>query len=64
VLGFPPGLLIAAALYAITFRATMLPIEMTTVRVLSVLAMTVGMCSISAMFALRKLRSADPAEIF
>lgn len=64
VLGFPPGLLIAAALYALTFRATMLPIEMTTVRVLSVLAMTVGMCSISATFALRKLRSADPAEIF
>lgn len=64
VLGFPPGLLIAAALYALTFRATMLPIEMTTVRVLSVLVMTVGMCSISAMFALRKLRSADPAEIF
>lgn len=64
VLGFPPGLLIAAALYALTFRATMLPIEMTMVRVLSVLAMTVGMCSISAMFALRKLRSADPAEIF
>lgn len=64
VLGFPPGLLIAALLYALTFRATMLPIEMTTGRVLAVLLMTVGMCTVSALFALRKLRSADPAEIF
>ena len=64
VLGFPPGLLVAATLYALTVRATMLPIEMTTARVIFVLVMTLGMCTVSALFALRKLRSADPAEIF
>ena len=63
-LGFVPGMLIAQGLYVLTFRATMLPIEMTVGRLLTVLAMTIGMCCGSAVFALRKLRSADPAEIF
>lgn len=63
-LGFVPGLIIAQVLYVLTFRATMLPIEMTAGRLLLVLGMTTGMCCGSAMFALRKLRSADPAEIF
>jgi len=63
-LGFLPGLLIAQALYVLTFRATMLPIEMTVGRLATVLAMTIAMCCGSAAFALRKLRSADPAEIF
>ena len=63
-LGFVPGLAIAQVLYILTFRATMLPIEMTVGRVALVLAMTTGMCCGSAAFALRKLRSADPAEIF
>lgn len=63
-LGFPPGLLIAWALYILTFRATMLPIEMTAVRVVFVFVLTTAMCSVSAIFALRKLRTADPAEIF
>lgn len=63
-LGFVPGLLIAQALYIVTFRATMLPIDMTVGRVVMVLIMTTVMCCGSALFALRKLRSADPAEIF
>jgi putative ABC transport system permease protein len=63
-LGFVPGLLIAQGLYVLTFKATMLPIEMTAGRLVLVLAMTVVMCCGSAVFALRKLRSADPAEIF
>lgn len=63
-LGFLPGLLIAQVLYVLTFRATMLPIDMTLGRLILVLVMTTGMCCGSAVFALRKLRSADPAEIF
>ena len=63
-LGFVPGLLIAQGLYILTFRATMLPIDMTAGRMLMVLAMTTVMCCGSAAFAVRKLRSADPAEIF
>jgi heterocyst specific transport system permease protein len=63
-LGFLPGLIIAQTLYIVTFRATMLPIEMTIGRVVLVLTMTTLMCCGSAAFAVRKLRSADPAEIF
>lgn len=64
VLGFVPGLTIAQTLYILTFRATMLPIEMTLGRALLVLGLTTAMCCGSAALAVRKLRSADPAEIF
>jgi ABC-type lipoprotein release transport system permease subunit len=33
-------------------------------RVALVLALTIGMCSGSALLAMKKLRQADPAEIF
>lgn len=64
VLGFVPGYAIAHALYILTQRATFLPIEMTVARAGFVFAMTVAMCAGSAALAMRKLRSADPAEIF
>jgi putative ABC transport system permease protein len=63
-LGFVPGLALAQALYILTYHATSLPIAMTLPRVLMVLALTTAMCCGSAMLAIRKLRSADPAEIF
>jgi putative ABC transport system permease protein len=37
---------------------------MTLERALLVLGLTVTMCTISALMALRKVRSADPAEVF
>jgi putative ABC transport system permease protein len=64
VLGFIPGVLAAASLYAIVRRATSLPIEMTMMRVALVYPMTAAMCAVAGMFAMRKLRSADPADIF
>jgi len=64
LLGFVPGLLIAWGLYLLTFKATMLPIDMTLERGVFVLVLTTGMCCSAAAFAVRKLRSADPAEIF
>jgi putative ABC transport system permease protein len=62
--GFIPGYLIAHSLYIITYRATFLPIEMTATRAAAVFMMTIAMCAGSAALAMRKLRSADPAEIF
>jgi len=62
--GFVPGWAIAQALYVLTYRATMLPIEMSAGRLGWVLVLTAAMCCGSAALALRKLRSADPAEIF
>jgi putative ABC transport system permease protein len=64
VLGFFPGLAIAQGLYWITVRATLLPLHMTWKRVILVYLLTAVMCAASGGLAMRKLRSADPAEIF
>jgi putative ABC transport system permease protein len=64
ILGFIPGLLLAHALYRITRNATSLPIDMTIGRVLAVLILTVVMCVGSGALAMRRLKAADPADIF
>jgi putative ABC transport system permease protein len=64
VLGFIPGLAICWWLYGMTRSATMLPMQMTVARSVLVLALTVGMCWVSGAMAMRKLRAADPAEVF
>jgi putative ABC transport system permease protein len=64
LLGFIPGVLISNGLYGTAAEATHLPIHMTVERALTVLAMTLVMCSISALLAVRKVRRLDPAEVF
>jgi putative ABC transport system permease protein len=64
VIGFIPGLLIAKGLYIITEKATLLPMLLTARKAGFVFLLTLGMCCGSALLAIRKLRQADPAEIF
>ena len=64
VLGYVPGLVIARLLYGLTQRETNLPMLMTPQRIAGVFALTVLMCCASGALATRKLRSADPADIF
>ncbi|MEA5622695.1 ABC transporter permease DevC [Nostoc sp. UHCC 0251] len=64
VLGFLPGFLLSFGLYQVTYAATMLPIFMKTERAIQVWILTVIMCSVSGAIAMRKLRSADPADVF
>jgi putative ABC transport system permease protein len=64
VLGFLPGLGASLLLYRAAGEATHLPLEMKTGLALSVLGLTAAMCVTSCAVALRKLRTADPAEIF
>jgi putative ABC transport system permease protein len=64
ILGYIPGNLISFGLYALTRNATNLPLYMTLARAIQVFIMTVAMCAISGAIAMRKLRSADPADIF
>jgi putative ABC transport system permease protein len=64
VLGFVPGLLASVVLYRITSTATRLPLEMTGGRGALVLLLTGAMCGAAALVALRKVRAADPAEVF
>jgi putative ABC transport system permease protein len=63
-LGYVPGLLICLGLYRIAGDATRLPLHMTVPLALSVLTLAIVMCCLSGAIALRKIRSADPAEIF
>lgn len=64
VLGYIPSFILTLGLYSAASIATMLPIAMTLERAINVFIMTVVMCSISGAVAMRKLRSADPADIF
>lgn len=64
LLGFLPGLAIAKALYVATAQATLLPMDLTPMRMVLVLLLTMGMCSGAALLAIRKLRHADPADVF
>ena len=64
LLGYVPGLIVTLGLYRVSEAATGLPLELTTERAAFVLVLTLAMCCISGAIALRKVRSADPAEVF
>ncbi|MBC7997595.1 MAG: FtsX-like permease family protein [Leptolyngbya sp.] len=62
--GFVPALLLTFFLYSIAESATSMPIFMTSERALFVFSLSLAMCSISAVIAMKKLRDADPADVF
>ena len=64
IVGFFPGMLAAVGLYTMTRNATSLPLVMTVARATTVLILTMIMCIISGAIAVRKLRAADPADMF
>lgn len=63
-LGFAPGVLAAMGLYYILRTYGSLPIYMTSERLALIYCLTLLMCAVSAFIASKKLRTADPAEIF
>ncbi len=64
IIGFFPGMFAAVGLYTITRNATNLPLVMTVTRAGLVFIFTIFMCIISGAIAVRKLRAADPADMF
>jgi putative ABC transport system permease protein len=64
ICGFIPGGLVSFFMYAFTRGVTKLPLFMTPERIILVLILTIIMCLISGAIAMRKLNSADPADIF
>jgi putative ABC transport system permease protein len=64
ILGYIPGFAISLGLYDLAKNATFLPIDMKPDRALIVVILTVIMCSISGLVAVRRLRKADPADVF
>ncbi|WP_375498347.1 ABC transporter permease DevC [uncultured Nostoc sp.] len=64
ILGYLPGIVFAFLMYNSARNATLLPVFMSFDRAVMVLILTMLMCIISGAIAIRKLRSADPADIF
>ncbi|BBD68665.1 DevC protein [Nostoc commune NIES-4072] len=64
ILGYLPGIVFALFMYNSARNATLLPVFMSFDRAVMVLILTMLMCIISGAIAVRKLRSADPADIF
>jgi len=64
IVGFIPGCLISWLMYLGLGELTGLPLLLTWPRALGVLGLTIVMCAISGVLTLRKLRSADPADLF
>ena len=63
-LGFIPGFWLSVGLYSIASSAILLPIAMTVNRAILVFLLTYIMCLTSGMVTLRKLQTADPADVF
>ncbi|ACB49999.1 ABC transporter permease protein, probable glycolipid exporter [Crocosphaera subtropica ATCC 51142] len=64
LLGYVPGVGISFALYQLSKAATLLPMRLTVTRMITVFFLTVVMCCVSGAIAIRKLKDADPADIF
>jgi putative ABC transport system permease protein len=64
VLGYLPGVAIVYWLYGKAAAAISLPLYITQERAITVFLMTLAMCAISGLLAVRKVRRLDPADVF
>ncbi|HTU92718.1 MAG TPA: ABC transporter permease DevC [Gemmataceae bacterium] len=64
VLGFVPGLGLSWLLYRLLDMWIGLPMKMNHVGILLIFSLTTVMCVVSGLLALRKVKTADPAEVF
>jgi putative ABC transport system permease protein len=64
ILGYLPAFFAALGLYALGRQEVKLLLSMSWERAAGVLLLSIAMCSLSGLFALRKVRAADPAELF
>ena len=63
-LGFLPGVLLSLGLYAVIGFGTELAVDMPWTRPPLVLVLTFVMCALSGAVATRRLKAADPADVF
>ena len=64
IMGFIPGYLASYGVYYLMTNFVELPVSMNLGIALKVLALNLTMCTISGAIAIKKLRTADPADIF
>jgi putative ABC transport system permease protein len=62
--GYVPAFVAALGLYAVVAEIALIPLRMSWTNGLGSLAMTLGMCLASGLLAVRRVMSADPAEVF
>lgn len=64
VVGFAAAFLLSEALYRFTTKVANVPIEMNLERTGAVFGLSVVMCLASSLIAIRRLRNAEPADLF
>jgi putative ABC transport system permease protein len=64
ILGYIPGFFLALALYRVATVAIQMQFSMTLSRATMVFTLTLIMCGLSALIAIRKAWTADPADVF
>ena len=64
VAGFIPAIALSLVVFKVSAAATNLPLELTLDKAGMVLGLTLVMCVIAGVLAMRKVRSADPADVF
>jgi putative ABC transport system permease protein len=64
VIGFFPGMLCSLGVYALLQHLSGILMQLTVDRALTVFVLTVVMCSLSGLIAIRKVIQSDPAEVF
>lgn len=64
IMGFAPGYITSIGMYGLLGNLTRIPLVMKATVAWQVLIATVVMCLTSSAIAMRKLRSADPADVF
>ena len=62
--GWVPAMLLSILLYYLIGRLALLPLHMSAYVALVSLGLTLGMCLVSAALAVRRVITADPAEVF
>lgn len=64
LVGFLPGWVLSVVLYRVTEDSAHIPMRMGWELSVGILALSVMMCAVSAIAALRKVTAADPADLF
>jgi putative ABC transport system permease protein len=64
IVGYIPALLMCALLFKILGDIVLLPMQMSPQLIAVSFSLTLGMCIISALVAVRRVMQADPAEVF
>jgi putative ABC transport system permease protein len=64
VLGYIPGFVLALGIYALAESQIFIPMRMDLFKAVLVFGLIFGMCVVSGLLAVRKLKDADPAAMF